>query len=760
MPGIHILLTALLICFFPFYQSFSHAEEQLGMDRYGREYVKGEVLVKYRPSKKTDVERRARALWNNDSIETFEKSRVIRQQIPSEISIEEAVDQFRDDPDVLYVEPNYVYRQSADANDTYINSQWGLNNNGQNVGGITGTYDADINADKAWDLTTGSRNVVVAVIDSGVDYLHPDLASNIWNNSGEIEGNGIDDDGNGYVDDIHGWDFMDNDNAPMDGTGHGTHIAGIIAAAGNNTYGTAGINWNSSIMVIRFINSAGYGTTTSAIKAIEYARNNGADVINCSWGGQGYSNALFDAINNSDILFACAAGNQGHNLDNTPEYPACYNSANIISVAASDQNDRPAYFTNFSPNLVDVAAPGTMIYSTATTRETVWREKFNESNMNGWETGGTNNTWGLEQSAGALSESPGGMDYLNNTDAWAITPVFNLSEYLATRFEFNIVGTTESGSDKLLVEASVDKNSWRRLPLNVGNIMFDQVSGTLSSWKTAVADLGAFDGKPVVYVRLRFISNGSVRNDGFLIDNLSLTTKNKSVSGDNATIKQGTSMATAFVSGTAALILSKKPALSAAGVKFLIENTVDVLPSFMGKTRTSGRINAYEALVSMACVDLNATATSSSRIDLDWIAHDQVDSGFEVERRSESEAEYRSIAVLNTENHQYLDTGLNQGTTYYYRIHTLSSGVRTGYSNETYTTTLSSPFAPSASGGGGGGGGGCFIQTSILGNNQAPIDFFLKQILFIWLFPLIIVVRMMRNQPCEKALNEKVHSPF
>jgi subtilisin family serine protease len=166
-----------------------------------------------------------------------------------------------------------------------------------------GTSGADISATKAWDITTGSNTIVVAVIDTGVDYTHPDLAANIWTNPGEIPDNGIDDDGNGYVDDVHGYDFINNDNDPMDDNGHGTHCAGVIGAIGNNGIGIAGVAWKVKIMPLKFLRADGNGDTAASLNAIAYARRMGANVISCSWGGTAKSQALADAIASTNILF-------------------------------------------------------------------------------------------------------------------------------------------------------------------------------------------------------------------------------------------------------------------------------------------------------------------------------------------------------------------------------------------------------------------------------------------------------------------------
>jgi subtilisin family serine protease len=304
--------------------------------------------------------------------------------LPEGMSVEDAIIQYMSDPNVEYAEPNYIIRALTIPNDTYFGNQWALNNTGSYAGG---SDDADVDAPEAWDTTTGSSAIVIAVTDTGVDYNHPDLHGNIWYNSGETDCNdGIDNDSNGYIDDCVGWDFTtceqynealnceiakSEDNDPMDEMGHGTHVAGIIGARGNNGEGVTGVMWNVKLMALRFLNAQGIGDTSDAIRAIEYAIENGARIINASWGGYEYSLSLYDAINtanNTSILFVAAAGNEENNNDaETPLYPASYNLPNIISVAATDQNDIRAHFSNFGLNSVDVAAPGIYIFSTVPT---------------------------------------------------------------------------------------------------------------------------------------------------------------------------------------------------------------------------------------------------------------------------------------------------------------------------------------------------------------------------------------------------------
>jgi subtilisin family serine protease len=278
------------------------------------------------------------------------------------------------DPRVAFAEPNFiVHAADVTPNDPFFSQLWGLDNTGQRVNWTSGSPDADIDAREAWSVSTGSPDVVVAVIDTGVDGFHPDLAPNKWVNPGEdcagCRTNGVDDDGNGYVDDWRGWDFANGDNDPTDDNGHGTHVAGTIAAAGNNGLGVAGVTWSSRIMPLKFLGADGSGTTADAVSAILYARAKGVPILNNSWGGGEFSQALLDAIQQSDAsgeLFVAAAGNDFTNTDAEPFYPSTYDVPNLVSVGASDQFDRKAWFSNYGTKTVDLSAPGTNIYSTWT----------------------------------------------------------------------------------------------------------------------------------------------------------------------------------------------------------------------------------------------------------------------------------------------------------------------------------------------------------------------------------------------------------
>ncbi len=264
---------------------------------------------------------------------------------------------------IASAEADYAIGLTATPNDPSYGSLWGMNNTGQ----TGGTADADIDAAEAWDTARGTGQHVVAIIDTGVDYTHPDLAANMWRNPGETVGDGVDNDANGLVDDIYGADYANNDADPMDDNNHGTHCAGTIGGVGNNGVGVTGVAWTTRIMALKFLTASGSGSTSNAIKCIDYAVSKGASVLSNSWGGGGFSQALQDAITRAQdagAIFVAAAGNSGVNTDTTANYPSNYAGTNVVSVAATDHKDALASFSNYGLNTVDLGAPGVSIYST------------------------------------------------------------------------------------------------------------------------------------------------------------------------------------------------------------------------------------------------------------------------------------------------------------------------------------------------------------------------------------------------------------
>ncbi|MEZ5427176.1 MAG: S8 family serine peptidase [Pyrinomonadaceae bacterium] len=325
-------------------------------------YAKGELLVKFRNGTASADAFSTHLTLGARVLEEFPELKWQRVKLPAGLSVEEGVRQYARFAGVEDVQPNYYYHLAVTPDDTRFSEMYGMQK---------------ISAPAAWDLTTGSSNVVVAVIDTGIKYTHEDLAANMWHNEGEIQGNGIDDDGNGFVDDFYGYDFFFNDSDPLDEHGHGTHVAGTIGAVGNNALGVTGVNWNVRLMAIKIYDSTGFGTTSAMlINAYNYLRmmrQRGVNirVTNNSYSGCdeacGYDQATKDAIDAlgaADVLQVFAAGNNGRNVDTMPAYPGSYNSPSILTVASSTSTDARSGFSNFGTANVDVAAPGSGILST------------------------------------------------------------------------------------------------------------------------------------------------------------------------------------------------------------------------------------------------------------------------------------------------------------------------------------------------------------------------------------------------------------
>jgi len=348
-------------------------------------FVAGEVLVKYRDGS-TAVEQtttRGRfGLAQRDRIRAQRNGETSLElaTLPPSADLAAVIAQLKRDANVEYAEPNWIYTHGATANDPYYTngSLWGMYGDETTPANQYGSQ-----AGEAWAAGhTGSQSVVIGIIDEGFQYIHPDLDANVWTNPFELA-DGVDNDGNGYVDDIHGWDFANGDNTIYDGgtkgnlDDHGTHVSGTIGAEGNNGAGVVGVNWNVTLISGKFLGRNG-GTTANAVKAVDYFTDlktrHGLNIVatNNSWGGGGYSQALFDAITragNANILFIAAAGNgdrrgNGINNDTSPHYPSSYTNTNIIAVAAIDSSGAKTTWSNYGATSVDIGAPGAGIYST------------------------------------------------------------------------------------------------------------------------------------------------------------------------------------------------------------------------------------------------------------------------------------------------------------------------------------------------------------------------------------------------------------
>jgi subtilisin family serine protease len=680
-------------------------------------YVPGELLVKYRTSVRAVAQEYFKSRWGVHTLRNFKRIGVQHLRLPKDMTVEEALKIFRNDPDVEYAEPNYLrYATATIPNDTFFSELWGLDNTGQNVNGSPGTSDADIDAPEAWDITTGNSNVVVAVIDSGVDYNHPDLSNNMWRNPGEIAGNGLDDDDNGKIDDVRGWDFVDEDNDPIDSDDHGTHVAGSIAAVGNNGTGITGVVWTAQIMPLRFLDAFGSGSVADAIEAIDYAIDRGAKIINASYGSYTFSMAEREAIaraRDAGILFVAAAGNDNWNNDSAiKHYPSSYDLNNIIAVAASDQDDNLAPFSNYGATSVDLAAPGTIILSTRPDRQTIWTYNF-ETGTAGWN---LQAPWDRTSSAPwSLTDSPAG-NYANNINISAVSPSINLLGEAGAKMTFRIRGESERSFDFLHVETATNiAGPWTEREVLVDNSDFfvSGISGSYSQWVEAVVDLGSLDGQPSVLVRFRLETDEDITQDGWYIDDLSVTAADTTYSNGAADYQYlaGTSMAAPHVAGVAALVKALNPSWTDIDIKAAIEYSVDLIPSLSGIIATGGRVNACSALGPSPPgfpSDLSAVAVSMNEIDLSWRDNSNREIGFKIERKTGSGGTYSQIATVGANVTSYSDAGLSESTNYLYRVLAYDSTGDSVFSNESSATT-------SSSGGGGGGGGPCFVATAAFG---------------------------------------------
>lgn len=712
-------------------------------------YVPGEVLVKFKDemsssriaSLSVDMgAKELRALSTNAGA-------VHQYKLEGTLSVDDAILRYRSNPAVEYAEPNYLYSLQAIPNDTQFGTLWGLHNTGQVVNGTAGRADADIDAPEAWDISTGSPNVIVAVIDSGIAYDHPDLAPNIWTNPGEIAGNGVDDDGNGLIDDVRGWDFHMNDSDPMDpvdlnpggNEGHGTHVAGTIAGAGNNGTGVTGVMWTAKLMALKAGGVDRSLSTTAIISAIHYAIAKGARVINASFIGPECSQAFYDAVsaaNTAGVLFVAAAGNGGTDRigddnDNVPNFPSNFSApsvcdgqqkaalANVISVAATDQYDQLTTFSNFGPTTVQVAAPGISTNSTRPTSNVtnVLLHTFDSNPIGlGYVFGGTNGTWGFTNAASfsqptSLTDSPTG-NYQNDTDSFAMGPVFSTQGQKGCRLDSRIRLQTELDTDGVLVETSRNAGtSWQ---------IINGISGSSNAQFVPITWGDIADGATESRFRFRFVSNESQAFDGVYLDNVRVACVSGSPSGTtDYQFFQGTSMATPHVAGLAGLLLSVNPNLTVAQLKNAILNTVDRKASLSGKVSSGGRINARAALASLvgnftvAVTKTGAgtgTVTStSSGINCGTTCTGQFPQG-------------RTVTLTAIPDPGSVFTGWSGDCT------------GTGPCSLTQSTTVTATFnvAPPAPIINEGGGGGCTLASGARGDMLLPALFLMSLTVLLW----------------------------
>ncbi len=521
-----------------------------------QQYAPGQVVVRFRDN--ADSLSRLNAL-SDESASTVKRLGLPGLQLVHVSgSVTEAVAALKSNPAVAYAEPNYLYHATALPNDPRYSQLWGM---------------AKISAPSAWNITTGSAAVKVAVVDTGIATDHLDLSSNV----------------------VPGYDFVQGDTDPRDYNGHGTHVAGTIGARGNNGVGVAGVNWQVGLMPVRVLDGNGSGSNANVTAGFAYACSHGASIVNASLGGTGYSIAMRDAIAACpNTLFVVAAGNDGVNNDTTPHYPCNYgaapdNLANVICVAATDSNDALASFSNYGQS-VDLAAPGVNIPSTWPAYDTLATESF--ESLASWSTSVASGlTFGQSTThvSGVYSaaDSPTG-NYQPSTDTWLYrgSAMASLTGRHGCRLSYNLRLDTQSNHDYFQVFGSGDG-------LNFSGSQWSGSTG--GGFLSLSSDMSAYDGVATFVPALRLVSDSDgMVGDGGYVDNLLLACLK--ASGENYNTISGTSMATPHVTGVAALVKAAHPTFTAAQIKAAILGGLDSLGSLSGKVASGGRLNACKAL--------------------------------------------------------------------------------------------------------------------------------------------------------------------
>jgi thermitase len=549
------------------------------------DYVEGEVLVKYKAQTQSGAQASVAARYGMTEQRHVAALRLSQLKLAAGQSVQAAMATLALDPAVEYVQPNYIYHTLATPTDPSYGLQWGFKNTGQTVvGGYspnTGTPGSDMNLEPAWDYITDCSPVVVAIVDTGMNYLHQDLAANMW------------DGGVAYP--HHGYDFVNNDNDPFasDAEGHATHVAATIGAAANNNVAGAGVCWTARIMSVRVLGPGGSGTTASIASGVNFAATNGARVINMSLGGSAFDQVFSDAITaagNAGVLVVVAAGNSAANNDTTSTYPCNFTQANLICVAALDQNYNLASFSNYGATTVDVGAPGTNVLS-------AWPGQHLTDDFSTWTRAGG---WAQVSCAPLAGLAPTPMlvnpanwcsngTYANNANDVAYR-TFNFSTAAAYHIAFYAMLNLEVNADFL--GFAINPNGGD--PFGAGGILV-----TENSSANSLSFLNFSDGVHVcttancsLGVRLRSNATNVYRGAGLFYATLDTTINNST----DTLIINGTSMATPHVTGLAAMLMAYNPDFNVADTAAAIKNGGRSVPALAGKTVTGRAADAFGSL--------------------------------------------------------------------------------------------------------------------------------------------------------------------
>lgn len=762
------LFIVLIFVFSILLSSFVVADRAGYDKKSSRPYKDGEIIVKF----KDDVQAgqmssfssgkglRLKKSFENDGIEVYE--------LRKGMSVDSAVKSLMKSGLVEYAQPNYIYKPLIVPSDSRYNELWGFNNRGQTILGQAGEEGIDIKAPEAWDITTGRDDIVVAVIDEGIYIDHPDLKDNIWVNTDEIPGNGIDDDGNGYIDDVNGWDFYNGDKTVFDerdGDTHGTHVAGTIAASANDI-GVIGVAPNVKIMPLKFLGPNGLGYTSDAVAAIKYAAANGADIVNCSWGGdpgKSKDEALENAIKESGLLFVFAAGNNNNDNDNKPVYPASSECENIISVGAVDNRGNKADFSNYGSLSVDIGAPGWGILSTMpsiggtaaiTVTDAVYGYKAFYSSFDISDFIVENDKLDFIEkvvSNRVMDLNVNDKILVVDDDETDMEGLDTCKVYLDILHRLGFLNITESNDVMKYADGPLyeDMKAYGAVIWLTGKAFGNPKQGITTLTENDQSNIIRYleDNKKFILIgedALLGIEDSRLFKEYLKIDDCMEFGINEEVKWNDEPFQgksydiienqwrdiiihtseyvkpvmeyvpvvhpysymQGTSMAAPHVSGIATLLLSKNPDLTPAQIKAAIMDTVKPLKSLEGKTVAGGMADAFAALKAIAPQkpsNLKASKSGSS-VTLTWGGVKAGDFEKYIIERKTGSGSYAEF--LKTKDNSFTDSGLASDTRYTYKIKAIDKWGNASASEIIVDTSAATPTPGGNSNGSGSGGSG------------------------------------------------------
>ena len=564
----------------------------------GNQFTPDEIIVKFKPYVTLSERSQTAQSFGAKSIQTLSNmSGWSVAKLPAGQTVTQALSVYANDPNIEYAQPNYIYHATAVPNDPEYGQLWAAKNNGQfiNTGTypsglpVAGTVGDDMNLEAAWNVQTDCSSAIVAVVDSGVNYNSTDLAANMWNG--------------GVSAPLHGWNFVGTGSSdPMDYAGHGTHVAGIIGAVGNNSTGTTGVCWKASIMAVRVLDATGSGLTSNIIQGIDFAINNGAKIINMSLGGSAADPAMSASITRAQIanvLIVVAAGNEQTNNDTTANYPCNFTQSNLLCVAALDQNYALATFSNWGASSVDVGAPGTNIRSTWAGSNITITDSLSAA------TGGWNFSSSTVGGGWGYFAPTGGSKYIATPNTNWTTRLYNAGTDDRVYKTFNLSGMAGANVVTLSVAAAINVKSGDFFNSNFNTTGGDPFqSGTpifsATNMKTNLSTLNAgFDitncMSATCTIGAQLTSTvASTRDIGVAIPLFSI--KSLTLNNTSYNTISGTSMATPEAAGVAALVWAHNPQFTYADVANAIKQGGRSVTALNGLTVTGKALDAMGAL--------------------------------------------------------------------------------------------------------------------------------------------------------------------